>query len=140
MPRVSAATALLIGVPTVTHAAAYRLAFLTQDFFDATSSSISTYNADVTAEAALNGSLPSASWMALASVVGTSAASNVSCGGTCDTLPMTAPNDKRVDSGIRVSPSCPFPGSLEGLSGPPTEASCRETYLGRARGSHISNL
>jgi hypothetical protein len=58
-----------IGLPA---GSPYQLIFVTADTTQATSSDISTYNAFVTAEAALNPSLPSATW----NVVGSTATVN----------------------------------------------------------------
>ena len=71
-------------MPTVALASEYRLAFVTDDTTDATSSDITTYNSFVTAEAALNLSLPSTTWTAIASTSGVNAATNISCGSACD--------------------------------------------------------
>jgi hypothetical protein len=80
----SAATAALLGVPTPASASPYRLVFVTGDVFEATSTSIADYNADVTAEAALNTSLPATTWYAIGSTATVSAYTNItSCAG-CD--------------------------------------------------------
>jgi hypothetical protein len=71
-------------MPTVALASEYRLAFVTDDLTDATSSDIATYNSFVTADAALNLSLPSTTWTAIASTSGVNAATNISCGSVCD--------------------------------------------------------
>jgi hypothetical protein len=62
----------------------YRLAFVTDMTTDATSTDIATYNTIVSTEAADNPDLPSTIWTAIASTASVSAASNISCGATCD--------------------------------------------------------
>ncbi len=60
----------------------YRLAFVTSTTYDDVSStSISTYNGDVTTDAGLNNSLPSTTWYAIASTEAESAFNNINCGG-----------------------------------------------------------
>ncbi len=91
----SATVACLLGAPGIASAQSfsftppagvmsYRLAFVTSDTIAATSTDISTYNGFVTSEAALDTSLPSTTWTAIASTSSISAASNISCGATCD--------------------------------------------------------
>src|SRR5690349_17304257 len=101
----SVATACLLGLPAaaaagpftppagVTH---YRLAFVTDDTTTAQSTDIADYNNFVTNDAANNSSLPTTTWTAIASTsgpisftaignaVGVDAASNITCGATCD--------------------------------------------------------
>jgi hypothetical protein len=67
----------------------YRLVFITDETYDATSASIATYNSDVTTAAADNSGLPATSWYAIASVPGLSAEQNVtSCAGCDDSVPI----------------------------------------------------
>ena len=71
----------------------YRLAFVTDDTTDATSTTISDYNTFVTDDAANNRSLPATTWTAIASTPstdgGVDAATNISCGTLCDeTVPI----------------------------------------------------
>jgi len=80
----SVAAICLLGMPTLALASEYRLAFVTDDTTDATSSDITTYNSFVTADAALNLSLPSTTWTAIASTPSINAAANISCGTVCD--------------------------------------------------------
>ena len=74
----------------------YRLVFLTSGATAATSTDISTYNSFVTAQAALNSSLPSTNWYAIASTATTSAAANIGCGGSCGTDPVYLVNGTEV--------------------------------------------
>lgn len=71
----------------------YRLIFETSSTFQASSSSISTYNQDVNQAAATNAQLPATTWYAVASVgtgsdVATSAASNITCSVACMSAPV----------------------------------------------------
>lgn len=88
----TAATAALIGAPTLalaTPTGPYRLAFITDENYAATSSDIATYNSDVTAAAGDNAALPSTMWYAIASVPGTSAFSNITgCAGCSSAVPI----------------------------------------------------
>lgn len=92
----SAALACLFGLPSLAHAtfippvgvADYRLIFVTADTTAATSSSIATYNSFATSEAALNASLPSTVWTAVASTDSASAVSNIACTPDCSHIPI----------------------------------------------------
>jgi hypothetical protein len=70
----------------------YRLAFITDYVYgdtDATSTVISTYNLFASSAAGTNPNLPATSWYGIVSTPTESAASNVSCGATCDaTVPI----------------------------------------------------
>jgi hypothetical protein len=91
----SAAIVGLLGLPVAAQAtyippdllpgSAYRLMFVTSTDTTAQSSSISTYNSFVTSAAALNPSLPSATWTAIASTGSISAVTNIdtACSGGC---------------------------------------------------------
>jgi len=100
--RMTAAIVCLLGMPVAANAGAtftqpdlatgstYRLAFITSDPTTATSSDIATYNSFAASEAALNTSLPSTTWSAIASAGSTSAVMNLdaSCTGSCLTDPI----------------------------------------------------
>ena len=59
--------------------ASYRLVFVTSSAYDATATTISTYNNDVTGDAAANTALPATTWAAIASTAGTAATTNTAC-------------------------------------------------------------
>ncbi len=62
----------------------YRLAFVTDGLTTATSTAESTYNDFATSQADGNSSLPSTLWYAITSTSTESAASNISCGTSCN--------------------------------------------------------
>jgi hypothetical protein len=93
--KMSAATAALVGVPSLAHAgfippagvSDYRLLFVSYDVVQATSLNICDYDTFVTNEAAMNAALPSTTWSAIVSTApgangtpGVSAVDHVSCG------------------------------------------------------------
>jgi hypothetical protein len=102
----SVATACLLGLPTAASAGPftppagvtqYRLAFVTDTVTTAESTDITDYNTFVTNDATNNSSLPATTWRAIASTssgpisfgvisnaIGVDAASNITCGATCD--------------------------------------------------------
>ena len=92
----STALALLLGLPSLAQAAfippagvpEYRLIFITADQIAGTSSSIATYNNFATSEAALNPSLPSTVWTAVASTDSISAVNNIACTPACTNIPI----------------------------------------------------
>ena len=108
--RMTAAIVCLLGMPVAANAGAtftqpdlatgstYRLAFITSDPTTATSSDIATYNSFAASEAALNTSLPSTTWSAIASAGSTSAVMNLdaSCTGSCLTDPIYLVDDTTV--------------------------------------------
>ena len=57
----------------------YRLVFVTSNVYDATATTISTYNTDVTGDAAANAALPATTWAAIASTATTDASTNAAC-------------------------------------------------------------
>jgi hypothetical protein len=79
-----AAVSLLVGAPCVARASEYRLAFITSDTTEAESTQIATYNLFVTGEAALNPNLPTTTWTAIVSTPYEDAATNISCGSSCN--------------------------------------------------------
>lgn len=93
---VSVATTALVSIPGVAEAAfvppagvsAYRLAFVTRDADDAESDGIDNYNEFVTAQAALAGDLPAATWKVIGSTAAVDARDNIACGAACDALPI----------------------------------------------------
>ena len=65
----------------------YRLAFITDYVFaytEATSTDVSTYNQFASSSAGTNPNLPATTWYGIVSTSTESAASNISCGATCD--------------------------------------------------------
>ena len=74
----------------------YRIIFWTINGIDATSADIATYNNFVTAQAALEPSLPSLSWRAVASTLTTDAIDNIACIGSCASAPIYAVNGQLV--------------------------------------------
>ena len=127
--RMSAAIVGLLGLPVVAQAtyippdllpgSAYRLMFVTSTTTNAKSSSISTYNSFVTAAAALNPSLPSATWTAIASTSTTSALANVdtACSGGCLSDPIYLVDGTTL---IAANQAALFSGTLLDSSGPST--------------------
>lgn len=87
--RLSAAAAL-VGLPALAHATTItgRIAFITSDYFSATSTDISTYNADVNTAAALNPALNGILFSAIVSTDTVSAATNIACTGSCASDPI----------------------------------------------------
>ena len=66
----------------------YRLIFYTSDVIAGSSTDIATYDAFVTAQAALAGDLPSLSWRAVASTLSVDAIDHLSCLGACASAPI----------------------------------------------------
>ncbi len=74
--------------PSLAPGQTFRLAFVTNDGIDATSTAIATYNAFANSEAGLDTSLPSVLWFAAVSTDAMSALTNVDCGGACSADPI----------------------------------------------------
>ena len=89
-----AALACALGSPATARAefippaGEYRLIFVTAAGTTAASSSIADYNNFATAQAALNGSLPSTTWTAVASTDGIAASANIACTPDCSAIPI----------------------------------------------------
>ncbi len=90
------ALACLFGLPSPAHAAFippagvadYRLIFATSGTTAAASSAIGTYNTFATTQAALDTSLPSTIWTAVASTDTVSAINNIACTPGCSNVPI----------------------------------------------------
>jgi len=83
----------------------YRLVFVTSGIvnqptptaYQATATTISTYNGDVAAAAALNSALPATTWAAIASTATTAASANAACAiAGCTSDPLFMPNGAEV--------------------------------------------
>jgi hypothetical protein len=86
--------------PSLPAGAGYRIIFTTSEFTNALSSAIGDYNAVVAGSAATNPDLPSATWKAIGSTDGVSAADNIDCGATCNALPIFNVNGVKVAESI----------------------------------------
>ncbi len=93
--QMSATAVITLVAPNMAQAAfipppvsAYRLAFVTDDTRNATSSDIAVYDAFVTAQALLAFDLPVATWQAVGSTALVNAITHIDCGATCNALPI----------------------------------------------------
>jgi hypothetical protein len=90
----------------------YRLMFVTTNTTPGDDNLIADYNSFVSTDAALNPSLPSTTWKAVASTSTVSAATNIDCGTSCDALPVFLVNGTQVANSSGTGTNGLFSGAL----------------------------
>jgi hypothetical protein len=104
----------------------YRVVFVTSNFTRATDSAIATYNTFVTSDAALNSSLPTATWMAIASTASVDAINNIACTPSCAGDPIFLVDGTKVAN------------STSGLFSPPILTAINLTESDTSSGSNYA--